>query len=251
MAFSAPRRHRFWSAFGSFGAAVPLRFAVLKPRLWGLVLGAQPKLSPAPPSPGQPKPWCGPCQSSANGFFLLDSDVAFSALRRPRFWCVFGLFGAAVPLRSAVLKPRLWGLVFGAHLTQPSPAEPSPAQELNQAQPKPWCGPCQSSAKGFFLLDSDVAFSAHRRHRFWSAFGSFGTAVPLRSAVLKPRLWGLVFGASSAQLRPAQAVVWALPKLMAFSGFRCGVFGPQAASVLVRFWLVWGRRAAALRCLGA
>ena len=43
---------RFWLV----GAAVPLRFAVLKPRLWGLVFGAQPKLGPAPPSPGQPKP---------------------------------------------------------------------------------------------------------------------------------------------------------------------------------------------------
>ena len=30
MAFSAPRRHRFWSVFGSFGAAVPLRLAVLE-----------------------------------------------------------------------------------------------------------------------------------------------------------------------------------------------------------------------------
>ena len=132
MALSAPRRHRFWSVFGLFGAAVPLRFAVLKPRLWGLVFGAQPELSPAPPSPGlaspgQPKPWCGPCQSSANGFFLLDSAVAFSAPRRHRFWCVFGSFGAAVPLRFAVLKPRLWGLVFG---TQPKlrPAQPSPGQ---------------------------------------------------------------------------------------------------------------------------
>ena len=140
---------------------------------------------------------------------------------------------------------------------QPSPAQPSPAQELNQAQPKPWCGPCQSSAKGFFLLDSDVAFSAHRRHRFWSAFGSFGTAVPLRFAVLKPRLWGLVFGASSAQLRPAQAVVWALPKLcqwlfldsdVAFSAprrhrFWC-VFGLFGAAVPLRFAVLeprlWG-----------
>ena len=43
---------RFWLV----GAAVPLRFAVLKPRLWGLFFGAQPKLGPAPPSPGQPKP---------------------------------------------------------------------------------------------------------------------------------------------------------------------------------------------------
>ena len=176
MAFSAPRRHRFWSVFGSFGAAVPLRFAVLKPRLWGLVFGAQPKLSPAPPSPGQSRPaqalvWALPklCQ----WLFLLDSDVAFSAPKRPRFWCVFGLFGAAVPLRFAVLKPRLWGLVFG---TQPnlSPAQASPSLSVG-------------FFKNFFLI----------------------------------------------------------------TGFRCGVFGPQAASVLVRFWLVWVRRAAAFRCLEA
>ena len=35
--FSAPRRPRFGSVFGPFGAAVPLRFPVLKPWLRGLV----------------------------------------------------------------------------------------------------------------------------------------------------------------------------------------------------------------------
>ena len=47
--------------------------------------------------------------------------------------------------------------------------------------------------------------------------------------------------------------MWALPKHCQrplLTGFRCGVFGPQAASVLVRFWLVWGRRAAAFGCFG-
>ena len=96
------------------------------------------------PSPAQPKPWCGPCQSSAKGFFLPDSEVPFSAAGALRFCSVFGRFGAAVPLRFAVLEPRLWGLVFGASPAQAS--EPSPA---SPAQPKPWCGPCQSSAKAF------------------------------------------------------------------------------------------------------
>ena len=100
------------------------------------------------PSPAQPKPWCGPCQSSAKGFFLPDSEVPFSAAGALRFCSVFGRFGAAVPLRFAVLRGRLWGLVFGASPAQAS--EPSPAQ------PKPWCGPCQSSS--LFLPDSDVAF---------------------------------------------------------------------------------------------
>ena len=102
---------------------------------------ARPQLSPA-----QPKPWCGPCQSSAKGFFLPDSEVPFSAAGALRFCSVFGRFGAAVPLRFAILRGRLWGLVFGAspaQASEPSPAQPSPAQ------PKPWCGPCQSSAKAF------------------------------------------------------------------------------------------------------
>ena len=62
----------------------------------------------------QPKRWWGPCQSSAKGFFLLDADVAFSAPRRPRFWPVFGLFGAAVPLRFAVLRGWALGPRFGS-----------------------------------------------------------------------------------------------------------------------------------------
>ena len=107
-----------------------------------------PAAQPSSPqsSPAQPKPWCGPCQSSAKGFFLPDSEVPFSAAGALRFCSVFGRFGAAVPLRFAILRGRLWGLVFGAspaQASEPSPAQPSPAQ------PKPWCGPCQSSAKAF------------------------------------------------------------------------------------------------------
>ena len=105
------------------------------------------------PSPAQPKPWCGPCQSSAKGFFLPDSEVPFSAAGALSFCSVFGRFGAAVPLRFAVLRGRLWGLVFGAspaQASEPSPAQPSPAQALVWALPKL----CQS----LFLPDSDVAF---------------------------------------------------------------------------------------------
>ena len=229
-----PETASFLAVFGQFGAAVPLRFPVLKPRLWGLVFGAR-SAQPSPAQPtAHPKPWCGPCQSSAKGFFL------FSAPRRHRFWSVFGQFGAAMPLRFPVLKPRLWGLVFGARSAQPSPAQPT-------AQPKPWCGPCQSSAKGFFLLDSDAPFSAPRRHRFWSVFGQFGAAMPLRFPVLKPRLWCLVFGARSAQPSPAQPTAqptaqpkpWCGPcqssaKGFFLLGFRRTVFGYRGASLLVR-----------------
>ena len=48
-----------------------------------------------------------------------------------------------------------------AQPAQPAPAQPSPAsphQPISSVQPKPpqprpkpWCGPCQTSAKGFFL----------------------------------------------------------------------------------------------------
>ena len=215
--FSAPRRLLFRSVFGSLGAAVPLRFAVLKARLWGLVFGAQPKLSPAPPSPGQPRlaqalVWALPklCQWL---FLVVDSDAAFSAPRRHRFWCVFGSFAAAVPLRFAVLKPRLWGL------PSYSPAQPSPG-----------------SAKGFFLLDSDAPFSAPRRFLFRSVFGSFGAGVPLRFLVSKGRLCGLVFGAQPSLAQPSPAPT-AQPKLWCVL-FRC-VFGPFA--VPLRFPVSKGR----------
>ena len=131
---------------------------------------AQP--SPAQPRPGramralphgslcldaQPKRWWGPCQSSAKGFFLLDSDsdVAFSAPRRPRFWPVFGLFGAAVPLRFPILRGWLWGLVLGlpevpgTGLPTLTPAQPTPQPKPSPNQPaQPSPGqpkPCQSS----------------------------------------------------------------------------------------------------------
>ena len=56
-----------------------------------------------------------------------------------------------------------------------------------------------------------------------------------------------------AQPSPAQALVWALPKLcqrLFLTGFRCCVLGRRNAPFLVRFWPVWGRRAAAFRRFG-
>ena len=158
------------------------------------------------PSPAQPKP-CGPCQSCAKGFFLPDSDQAqpSSAQASP-----------STQVRSAQPSSQTASPVQpGQHRSGQARPQPSPAQ------PKPWCGPCQSSAKGFFLPDSEVPFSAAGALRFCSVFGRFGAAVPLRFAVLRGRLWGLVFGASPAQASepspaqpsPAQALVWALPKL--------------------------------------
>ena len=40
------------------------------------------------------------------------------------------------------------------------PAQPSSPAHSPEPSPAPWCGPCESSAKGHFLLDSDGPFSA-------------------------------------------------------------------------------------------
>ena len=40
-------------------------------------------------------------------------DRPFSAPRRLRFWCVFGPFPRAMPLRFPVLEGSLWGFAFG------------------------------------------------------------------------------------------------------------------------------------------
>ena len=56
---------------------------------------------------------------------------------------------------------------------------------------------------------------------------------------------------SSAQPRPARPVQpGPLPKAF-LTGFRGPIFGRETAPFLVRFWPVWGRRAAAFRCFGA
>ena len=127
---------------------------------------------------------------------------------RPTGGIGFGPFLArlAVPLRFAVLKPRLWGLVFGA-----SSAQLRPAQAVVWALPKL----CQ-----WLFLDSDVAFSAPGGIGFGAFLARLGP--PCRCASLS---WSLGSGAlflvpspsssqpSPAQPRPAQALVWALPRL--------------------------------------
>ena len=76
-------------------------------------------------------------------------------------------------------------LVRPSSPAQPSRAHPNPSSSVQPSpQPKPWCGPCQSFAKGLFFC----------------------------------------------------------------AGFRGAVCGPQTAPFLVRFWPVWGRRAAAFGC---
>ena len=160
------------------------------------------------PSPAQPKPWCGLAKAVPKAFSY------------------------RIQIKPSLAQPRPAQPTTQARSAQPSSQTASPVQpgqhrsgqarpQPSPAQPKPWCGPCQSSAKGFFLPDSEVPFSAAGALRFCSVFGRFGAAVPLRFAVLEPRLWGLVFGASPAQASepspaqpsPAQALVWALPKL--------------------------------------
>ena len=144
--------------------------------------------SPAQHSPASPpKPWCGPCQSFAKGFFLPDL-----ARVRPPCRCVSlvgldcrsaqpkALTPAQVSPQPRPAQPRpgqpspahrspahgpcrtlCKGFSYriqrshfrprdGSVFLVPSPAQHSPAQPT--AQPKPWCGPCQSSAKGFFLF---------------------------------------------------------------------------------------------------
>ena len=143
--------------------------------------------SPAQPRPGramwalphgslcldaQPKRWWGPCQSSAKGFFLLDSDVAFSGPRRPRFWPVFGPFGAAVPLRFAVLRGWLWRLVLGLPEARSRPGTGLPT--LTPAQPSP--SPVQASLSLAKALPKALSYRIQRcrsRPRERSVFGPF------------------------------------------------------------------------------
>ena len=117
MPFSVRGWLRFWAVFEQFARALPLRFPVLSRGLRELVSG-----------------WPRLCQSCAKGFFLQDSDVAFSVRSGLRFGCVFGRFARAVPLRFPVSGRAL--------------------RELFSGCPRL----CQSCAKGFFLQDSDVAF---------------------------------------------------------------------------------------------
>ena len=234
--FSAPQRHRFWYVFGPFGAAVPLRFPVLRGWLWGFLLGlpevrsrrvpglptltpaqatqpspslgvgpAQAKPSPgqlaqsrpgqlAQSRPGQPKPCLG------KGFVLPDSEVPFSAARTLRFWSVWGRRAAAFPcFEEVALGPR-----FGS----PSPVLKGRAQALVWAQPSP--SPAQASPPSpgqasLSLALAKALFYWMQRSRSppreRSVFGLFGAAVPLRFPVLRGWLWGLVLGLPQVRSR--------------------------------------------------
>ena len=267
---------------------VPLRFPVLKGRLWGLFFGASPaqasEPTPAQPSPQpssaqltqpsparpytQPKPWCGPWQSCAKGFFFPDSDVAFSAAGTLRFWSVFGPFGAAVPLRFPVLSflvPAQPGPVSLAQptpahsLAQPSSPQPSPAQPgplrfpvwksrlLEPAQPISAQPPSPALAKA---LPKPFSYRIQTPH---------GAAMPLRFPVLKPSLWGLVPSpAQPSQASTCQAkrghspslgvgLAKALPKAFSYRVQRSrsqplerSVFCPFGAAMPLRFPVLKG-----------
>ena len=228
------------------------------------------------PSPAQPKPLCGPCQSSAKGFFLPDSEVPFSA-GAPfllRFWPVWGrraaafrrfgtlVFGpvfGAFPAAAApgCLEPKLRGLALGG------PAQPSPnlGVGVGKALPKPFL----TGFRGAILGRRNAPFLVH----FWlvwgrraAAFRRFGTlvfgpvfgafpglsSIPIalvpRQSPAQPSAQPLRF--TSVQPSPAQALVWALPKLcqrLFLTGFRCCVLGRRNAPFLVG---VFGRFGAAV-----
>ena len=114
---------------------------------------------------------------------------------RPPERSVFGPFLAGLGPPCRCVSP-FWNVGFGTsfccfqgcslflwpspahHAGQVSPAQLStgqlhPIKKAKPAQPKPWRGRCQSSAKGFFLPDSDAPFSAAGTLRFWSVFGPF------------------------------------------------------------------------------
>ena len=206
--FSAAITLRFWSAFGSFGAAVSLfwRFLVRVwpvsgrpvPRFEGVGLIAEAR-SPKPSA--QPRVAPAPAHHAGH----VSPAQAQLTNRKPS------------PARPAQVGPGQ------------ATAEPSPAQAVVCALPKL----CQR----LFLPDSEVPFSAAGALRFCSVFGRFGAAVPLRFAVLRGRLWGLVFGASPAQASepspaqpsPAQpspslgvGLAKPLPKPF-LTGFRCRI----------------------------
>ena len=232
--------------------------------------------SPAQPSPNQLSP-ARPGPSLGVGLAkALPKPVFFynriqTSRFRPTDGSVFGPFSARLgpPCRCVWLfwRVRFW-FVPGAPKCRPaessarlSPAQPSPDQ-LSPARPGPTLafGLAKALPKPFFLQDSDVPFSAPRRLRFWSVFGLFGATVPLCLAVLEGpflvRCWASPAQPSPNQLSPARpgpslgvGLAKALPKPF-FTGFRRPVFGPQTAPFLVRFWPVWGHRAAAFGCFG-
>ena len=254
------------------------------------------QLSPAQPSTAQPSPQPSPslgvglAKALPNAFlywiqtyrFLAQPSTAqlvhpslgvglAKALPKPfsyRIWPVSGRPAAAFPCFEGVgldcrsAQPKA---VSPAQVS-PSPGQPNPGRP---AQPRPaqalvWALPkhCQRP-----LLDSDVAFSAPRRHRFWSVFGSFGAAVPLRLAVLEGRL-GASFlrpaQRSPAQPSPAQpspspphhnpaqpSPPQPSPAKLSPASPHQPISSVQPRPPQPRFLACWGRRAAAFRCLEA
>ena len=123
----------------------------------------------------------------------------FQPPRRLRFWCVFGPFPRAVPLRFTVLKGSLWRIVFGA------------AQVCFLVL---WLGSvawpklCQSLYPRFLLPVRAGPFSAPSRLGFWSVLGPFRTSVPLCFAVSRGSLRGFVLGLLKPVLWPCVQGPW-------------------------------------------
>ena len=132
--FSVRRWLRFWSVFEQFARAVPLRFPVLSRGLRELVSG-------------WPRLW----QSRAKAVSYRIQTCRF----RSAAGLVLGPFLSisAVPLRFPVFRESALGTVFlrGGLLFGCAIVVRWPCHRC------PWL--CQSSAKGFFLQDSDVPFS--------------------------------------------------------------------------------------------
>ena len=232
--FSAAGMLRFGSVFGLFGAAVPLRFPVVRGWLWGLVFGAQ-------PSPAKALPDRAVC--SVFGAARLGPPTQPSA--------------ASVPLRFPVVSGWLWDLVFGA---QPSPAKAladrtvgsvfgglfSPARP-NPAQPSQ----CQRVCLYGIQIGQFVPLLA----RLVFVWGRHARPIPAQPSPAQPAQPAPRPAQPSTQATP-QHSPRALPKpCQRFSyrkkfltGFRRIVLGRRNALFWVRFWPVWGRRAAAFPC---
>ena len=183
----------------------------------------------AQPSPSQPSPQPSPAQPSPpKGYGLLaPSPGQPSPPRRP-----------GQPSPSPAHKPQAQS--SHQHRSGQATAEPSPAQAVVWALPKL----CQR----LFLTGFRGAILGRRSAPFLvglggGAFRRLGSAASfLVPAQPRP--------VSLAQPSPAQALVWALPKLcqrLFLTGFRGAILGRRSAPFLLRFWPVWGRRAAAFR----
>ena len=222
--------------------------------------GTQPSLSPAH------KPQAQPSQASTGQARPGHSRAQPSPSRGVGLAkAVPNAFSYRIQIKPSLAQPRPAQPTTQARSAQPKPSSQtaSPVQpdqhrsgqarpQPSPAQPKPWCGPCQSCAKGFFLPDSDQAqpssaqaSPAHHAGQVSPAQAQLTNRKPspARPAQVRP-------GQATAEPSPAQAVVWALPKLcqrLFLTGFRGAILGRRSAPFLLRFWPVWGRRAAAFR----